>query len=249
MQIGDGMDLAIDIGNTHIKYGLFRGDHLLTSGIFSTISHQRLLAFAAFHRVKNLIVSSVRQENPINILRARKYFHTVIELSASTPLPIKITYQSKDTLGKDRIAAAVGASVLFPDREKLIIDAGSAITIDLVSRRNEFLGGNISPGLQMRFRALHDFTNKLPLVTQQNPVPFMGTRTQEAIASGVQNGIVFEINHYIEKFKARHPKIAIIITGGDMKFFDNKLKYPIFAESNLVLIGLSKILKFNLYAH
>ena len=249
MQIADGMDLALDIGNTHIKYGIFRGDHLFASGIFSSVSHQRLLAFAAFHRVKNLIISSVRQENPVNLLRARKYFHTVMELSASTPLPINITYQSKETLGKDRIAAAVGASCLFPDREKLVIDAGSAITIDFVSHQNEFLGGNISPGLHMRFRALHHYTNKLPLVTKQNQVPLLGTHTQEAIASGVQNGIVFELNHYIEKFKARHPKIAIIITGGDMKFFDNKLKYPIFAESNLVLIGLSKILKFNLYAH
>jgi len=172
-----------------------------------------------------------------------------MEFSSQTPIPIENLYKTPDTLGKDRLAGVTGGQSLFPGRPLLVIDAGTAITYDFLNAAGQYQGGNISPGLTMRLGALHKYTRRLPRVQPRRQTPVMADNTVEAIAAGVQNGIIYEMNQYIEHFTNQYPGLITILTGGDSFFFDNKLKYPIFVEPNLILIGLNKILKYNLYAH
>ena len=148
-------------------------------------------------------------------------------------------------MGKDRIAAMVGAFDLYPDTNVLVIDAGTAITYDLLNDKGRYLGGNISPGLEMRYKALHRFTDKLPLVNQGNMEQLYGQTTEEAIRAGVQHGIVFEADKAIDTFKEFYNNLKVIITGGDAKFFDKKLKNSFFVHFNLTALGLNRILEHN----
>ena len=191
----------------------------------------------------------VKGDTPPGAEQLKHHLDHYIELTSRTELPIKNLYQTPETLGKDRIAGATGGISLFPGNNILVIDAGTAITFDFINKKEEYIGGNISPGLSMRYRALHQFTNQLPLLQKEDDIGMLGENTKKAIIRGVQNGIVFEMNHYIENLSLEHENLKTILTGGDSNFFDNKLKYPIFVESDLVLIGLNKILKYNIYAH
>jgi type III pantothenate kinase len=241
------MELAVDIGNTFIKAGIFQNDRLFEILKLKSLNYQRLLSFAFSHSVKDIIISSVRKEHPFNNSRFRKFFRHIIELDAQTKLPITNLYKTPETLGKDRLAGVIGAQTIFPENNVLVIDMGSAITFDFINDKNEYYGGNISPGLSMRYKALHDFTSRLPKLIPANKTELLGKTTVEAIHSGVQNGIIFEIEKYIETLKKQHTGLKIILTGGDSNFFDNKLNYTIFVESNLILKGLQRILKYNIY--
>jgi len=196
-----------------------------------------------------MIVSSVKGFNIPGTKRLKRLLDHYMVLSAKTNLPLINLYQTPETLGKDRLAAVIGGISLFPGSNVLVIDAGTAITFDFINKQKEYLGGNISPGLSMRYQALHQFTKQLPLLQKEEDFELLGENTKKAIIRGVQNGIVFEINHYIESLSVKNGNITTILTGGDSNFFDNKLKYPIFVESDLVLMGLNKILKYNIYAH
>ena len=169
-----------------------------------------------------------------------------MELTAATPVPINNLYKTPETLGKDRLAAVVGAHSLFPDKDVLVFDAGTALTIDFIDKEGNYRGGNISPGLNMRFRALHEYTQKLFLQSQSDDYQFVGNDSASAITSGVQNGIIFEIDCYIDHFVKQFPKLVTILTGGDVNFLVDKIKRYIFAEPNLVFIGLMKIIEFNI---
>lgn len=170
----------------------------------------------------------------------------IIFLNSKTLLPIKNSYQTPETLGSDRIAGAVGAWKHFKKGPVLSIDVGTCITFDLVNEESAYCGGAISPGLQMRFKALYDNTDGLPLIKMSGETPLIGTSTADSIKSGVVNGIVAEIDGMIEKYQAVFPDIQCIITGGDGDFFAKRLKNPIFASPNLVLVGLNEILDYNL---
>jgi len=196
-------------------------------------------------QLNQAILSSVKPVEEELIQFLSKNFELFIELDQHTPLPIENLYETPETLGKDRIAAAVGANELFPRQNVLIIDAGTAITYDVVSEKNEFLGGNISPGLQMRFKALNQFTGKLPLINYSDEFQLIGRNTEEAIRAGVQNGILYEIERTIETFNRNYENLQIVMTGGDSIFFDKKLNYSIFVHFNLTLIGLNRILEHN----
>ena len=163
----------------------------------------------------------------------------------NTRLPFKNLYLDKETLGFDRIAAAAGAQALFPGENIIIIDAGTAITIDVVTKEGQFIGGNISPGVDMRFKALNEFTSKLPLVKIEGETGITAKTTEDAIRFGVFNGIKYEMDGYIDAFNQIYENLKVILTGGDHKYFDKKLKNSIFADSNLTLKGLNKILQFN----
>ena len=169
-----------------------------------------------------------------------------MELTASTPIPVCNMYKTPESLGNDRLAAIIGAYSLFPGRDVLVFDAGTALTIDFLDKDGNYHGGNISPGLNMRFRALHDYTKKLFLQTQTDDFQTLGDTTASAIVSGVQNGMIFEMNNYINHFVEKYPDLITILTGGDVNFFVNKINSCIFAAPNLVFIGLEKIIKFNL---
>jgi type III pantothenate kinase len=240
------MNLIIDIGNSRTKFSLFnRGEVLITVPVDEFLPEHIQVLKDEHPSLNKAILSSVK-EFPENLAEAlQNNFDTFIELTHETSLPIENHYLSKETLGKDRIAAAVGANDLYPNTNLLIIDAGTAITYDFVNDKNQYLGGNIAPGLEMRFKSLHHFTNKLPLVKTENLNKLFGTTTEEAILAGVQNGFVYEVEKTIEMFKVFYGNLKVIITGGDANFFDKKLKYPFFVRFNLVALGLNRILEYN----
>jgi type III pantothenate kinase len=209
-----------------------------------TVNHLKMLK-DEHPQMKQAILSSVKTVDLEILQFLTGNFDFFIELDHRTELPIENLYETPETLGKDRLAAAVGANELFPDQNLLIIDAGTAITYDLVSEKNQFVGGNISPGLQMRFNALNHFTGKLPLVSYSNEFQSIGKNTTDAIRAGVQNGILFEIDRTIDLFSRNYQNLQIVMTGGDSIFFDKKLNYSIFVHFNITLIGLNRILEHN----
>lgn len=196
-------------------------------------------------QLKKAILSSVKPYDEELKRILSEEFDQFLELDHQTELPIENLYETPETLGKDRIAAAVGANELFPGQNLLIIDAGTAITYDLVSEKNQFIGGNISPGLEMRFKALNHFTGKLPLISYSDEFELIGRNTTDAIRAGVQNGILYEMGQNIDFFNKNYRNLHIIMTGGDANFFDKKLNYSIFVHFNLTLIGLNRILEHN----
>jgi type III pantothenate kinase len=240
------INLVIDIGNSRTKIALFNQHDLMFSVPIDhlTVDHLKMLK-NEHPQLTKAILSSVRARNEALNHYLAKNFDFFIELDHQTKLPIENLYESTETLGKDRLAAAVGANELFPDQNLLIIDAGTAITYDLVSENNQFLGGNISPGLEMRFKALNHFTGRLPLVSYSDDFQDIGRNTTDAIRAGVQNGMLFEIGQTIDLFNRNYQNLQIIMTGGDSNFFDKKLNYSIFVHFNLTLIGLNRILEHN----
>lgn len=171
-------------------------------------------------------------------------FHINI-LDASTPIPIKNCYKTPQTLGTDRLAVAVAAAIQFPKKDVLIIDSGTCITFELVTALGEYLGGNISPGINMRLKALNHDTGQLPLEESKGNIPDLGYNTETAIRSGVINGIKYEIEGYIHSLRKKYPSLLILLTGGNHFNFDSQLKSDIFADKFLVLRGLNYILRYN----
>jgi type III pantothenate kinase len=242
------LDLALDIGNTFVKAGIFEEDRLLETFRFEHLQLDDIDDMADQYNLANVIVSSVKgEEIPVREQLKRRFGH-YLELTHATALPIKNLYESPQTLGNDRIAAVVGGNTLYPSSNLLVIDAGTAITFDLLTKDGSYLGGNISPGLKLRFESLHRSTRQLPLMQPREGFGLLGKNTNDALVCGVQNGIIFEMNHYIKNLKDQYTRLTTILTGGDSNFFDNKLNYPIFVEPNLILFGLNEILKYNVYA-
>lgn len=169
----------------------------------------------------------------------------LMKLTYQTPLPIKNLYETPQTLGCDRLAAVVGAVTLQPGRDILIIDAGTCITYELVDANSFYYGGNISPGLGMRLKALNHYTGKLPLVQPEGCMPMIGKDTETAIRAGVKKGIEYEIEGYIRNLRYKYPELLVFLTGGDDFSFDTNLKNCIFADKFLVLKGLNRILDYN----
>jgi len=238
--------LALDIGNTAVKYGCFEADTLVESATGQTPEQ----VWAAVQRLQPLhvILASVAEATGAWAEELRKLvLGQILEfVPATTPLPIGNAYATPHTLGADRLAAAVGAACLLPGRSVMIIDAGTAIKCDLVTADGVFRGGSISPGLAMRFQALHTFTGRLPLIAKpEDPaatVPLTGADTQAAIRSGVLNGAAAEVRGMLAEYEAQFPDLAVLVAGGDAGFFRTRLKRPIFVVPELVLMGLHRIL-------
>ena len=237
------MNLIIDAGNSRIKVALFERSRMvefIRMAHWDLIKISRMLASAPF--LESGILSAVR-EVPAEIMElVRHRLHPLHILAPDMPLPIGMEYKTPETLGKDRIAAAVGAWDRFRDSNLLVIDAGTALTMDLVSEEGRFLGGNISPGMRMRFKALHEYTRQLPLVEPLDEVPIIGKTTEEAIRAGVIRGMVYEVDNYINSLKNKYNGLRVIITGGDAQRLMKKLKNTIFVDQYLVLNGLNRIL-------
>ena len=242
------LNLALDIGNTAVKAGIFEQDTLVKALRFSRFNHEQITNLVSQYGIDRVIYSSVREKDIPAISAFSGHVKTLLELTPQTPLPIDNRYETPHSLGNDRLAGVVGGQALFPNTPLLVIDAGTALTIDFLDESGSYLGGNISPGLALRFESLHQATGRLPKVDPQENLPLLGKNTRQAIAAGVQNGIIYEINQYMHSFAQAHGSVKVLLTGGDCNFFDNKLNYPIFVEPNLVLIGLNKILKYNIYA-
>jgi len=240
------MNLAIDIGNSFVKMAVIEGGQVIDTFKSEAASVGELEAvLAACPDVTAAVMASARGEQAAleTFLQAR--LKRYLRFDSSVAVPIRNLYETPETLGPDRLAAAVGANTLYPNTNVLIVDFGTAITIDMVSEKNEFLGGNISPGAAIRFRALHEFTQKLPQRTLTEDTNLLGRNSFEAIESGVINGIVYEIEGYIERLKEKYADFRIIFTGGEGNFFAKRLKNPIFATYDLVAYGLNRILEYH----
>jgi len=235
------INASIDFGNTRIKIGLFHNQEFLDVFRVGTLSEAAELLKAK--SVQNAIVSSVTLSNS-EISQGLNFLQSLLFLDYKTPLPIKNNYKTPTTLGYDRMAAAVGANLRFPDQNCLLIDIGTAIKYDLVSDQNAFEGGIISPGRRVRFSALHTFTKKLPLLDTVEIPELIGDSTESCMTSGVMNGIAAEINGIIDEY-IKKLKLTVLICGGDAPYFETKIKYPTFAAPNLVLEGLNRILQYN----
>jgi type III pantothenate kinase len=239
------MELILDFGNTHKKLALFEAGRLALVLNHPVITRDIIAQFVETHPgITSCILSSVIQ-HPADI---PEYLHQAmkfIDLDENTPVPVLNRYATAGTLGKDRLAAAVAGAAKFPGENVLVICAGTALTFDFVNNRGEYLGGSISPGMQMRFNALHTFTDKLPLLSYQEPAGLTGSDTRASILSGVINGIVAEIDGIAHDYQEINPGIKIILSGGDLNYFVKRLKISIFALPNIVIHGLQQILSFN----
>ncbi|MDR1683000.1 MAG: type III pantothenate kinase [Candidatus Symbiothrix sp.] len=238
------MNLVIDQGNSSVKVALFEQDNLLKAGQWEHWSPDSFYNWLEGNLPDAVILSSVQKTDEYLNQFLNDTFCVFYQLTYKFPVPLKIDYQSPETLGMDRIAAAVGAWQQQPNRNLLIIDIGTAITIDYVSPSGIYRGGNISPGPELRFKALHQFTGQLPLIEEEGETPLLGFDTATAIRSGVMNGIERELNSYIEEFQKNEP-VFTFLTGGYAFYFESKLKNTIFADENLVLKGLNAIIQYN----
>ena len=241
------MNLAIDIGNTLAK--------------LAVIDDGQMVDFQKTEKIDSAFIERLLEENPeidaaiiVSTGESGSEWQQMLEkrmkrfvrFNAETPIPIENGYETPQTLGLDRLAAAVAANALYPNSNVVIVDFGTAITVDFVSAEGKFLGGNISPGAATRFKALHHFTKRLPLCElDEDSVCLLGNSTLTAIESGVVNGIVYEIEGYIRDLQQRYNNLRIIFTGGESDFFAKRLKNTIFATYDLVAYGLNRILEYN----
>ncbi len=238
------MNLAIDIGNSFYKLGIFDGDHKVFVTRTPELTIDFLNELNLKYNIEKLIYSSVKGNDKVLESLNSKIDIIVLEVSAGCNLPFSIEYLSPDTLGSDRLAAVAGAYNKFKDRNVLIIDAGTAVTYDLLLAKGVYKGGNISPGLSMRFKALNTFTGKLPLVIPDYKYDMIGNNTVEAIRTGVQQGLIFEINEYIRTFEKEHTECKIILTGGDSEYLKDKINHQLIYMPDIVIDGLNYILEY-----
>ncbi|MDZ7742556.1 MAG: type III pantothenate kinase [Bacteroidota bacterium] len=244
------MKLVLDFGNTLKKFALFEGNKLVKLEKLSS-GEEDLEAFTRYFlrtfsisKPHSVILSSV-----VNYPESFDHYlssnFSLLKFNQLTPLPYTMGYKSPETLGRDRMAVAAVASTLFRGKNVLAVVAGSCITYDFVDRDSVYHGGAISPGMQIRFRALHNFTDQLPLLEGRQNVDLIGTSTEESILSGVMNGIRAEVDATIDRYAGVYENLTVLLSGGDLNYFDKSLKNNIFAIPNLVLTGLNIILDFN----
>jgi type III pantothenate kinase len=241
----NALNLIIDIGNTAAKVALFDGGEMVEVLTESNQSLDCLEALCAKYPVEQGIVATVidLSERVLAALVALPF--PLLWLDSKTPLPVTNLYETPETLGYDRMAAVVGANEQYPRRDILVIDAGTCITYEFIDSKGQYHGGNISPGMQMRFKALNQFTGRLPLIDSNGRKLPMGRDTETAIRAGVLKGMEYEISGYIESMKHKYPELLVFLTGGDEFSFDSSVKSIIFADRFLVLKGLNRILNYN----
>lgn len=238
------MNLALDFGNTRIKWGIFDESTLACSGFFLSEPDQTFLEALdnlSIHKTMYLATRNGASEWMSQWLPGMD----AVPLDDRIHIPLEINYQPPAALGKDRLAGAVGARFLFPGVPLLVIDMGTCITLDRLDEAGRFLGGNISPGIQMRLKALHTFTAKLPMEAAVLPADLLGCSTSDAIRNGAIRGTLLELEEWIRCFNVSQSNLQVILTGGDAHFFENYTNSKIFACSYLVLQGINELIRYN----
>ncbi len=236
--------LVIDIGNTYTKAAIFEQDELIYTEHYKTLDNNILDNFLATYPIDKALISSVKKTSEEWEAGLKKKTQ-LIYFNAGMTRGIHNHYRTPQTLGLDRLAAVIGANYLYPGKNNLVIDGGTCITYDWIDAGGNYFGGSISPGLKMRYKALNHYTSNLPIVDNDKILESnSGDDTETAILSGVQNGVKFELNGFIESYSKNKNELNIILTGGDSIFFDTLLKNSIFApcikiEPHLVLKGLN----------
>ena len=241
------MLLTIDVGNTRIKVAVFEHNKQLEYFIFDSEEALKNFEniFKKYSQLVKIILSSVGKldENVLNYIKSKASIDIV---SHQSKFPFKNLYATPETLGIDRMVLAAGATLQFPNQNRLVIDAGTCITYDYINAKDEYLGGAISPGLSIRYKSLNNYTSKLPLLTLNDDFEIIGDSTKNAIHSGVINGVIFEIEGFISQYSLKNQDLTIILTGGDADFLAKRLKNTIFANSNFLLESLNLLsLYFN----
>jgi type III pantothenate kinase len=241
------MILTVDVGNTRVKAAVFEGDTVLDCFVFGkdelAVNIEKILK--NFKTIIQMVVSSVGDVEKQSFLA----FESEVKvhfISNEDAFPFFNNYGTPKTLGVDRMVLAAGATLLYPNQNRLIIDAGTCVTYDFVDENNVYQGGAIAPGLRLRYEALHNFTAKLPLLTLESPESYVGKSTAASIHSGVVNGLVYEIDGFVDEYKAACTKIIIILTGGDAVFLAKRLKNTIFANSNFLLESLNQTFQYKI---
>ena len=241
------MLLAIDVGNTRIKGAVFEGDTLVENFVFPKEELRKKISIILkkFSKVEDLAVASVGNLSKNDFLDFGESLK-VHFFSNEDQFPFDNKYATPKTLGIDRAVLASGAVLQFPKQNRLVIDAGTCITYDFIDEDDNYLGGAISPGFRLRYEALHNFTAKLPLLTLENPGDFIGNSTDQSIHSGVVNGMIYEIDGFINQYKNKYSNFTIILTGGDTDFLAKRLKNTIFANSNFLLESLNHLFQYKI---
>ena len=234
------MLLTIDVGNSRIKVAVFEHNKQVDFFIFETNEALKNFEniFQKYSNLQKIILSSVGKldEEVVNFIKSQ--FQTEI-IDHKSKFPFTNLYATPETLGIDRMVLAAGATLIYPNQNKLIIDAGTCITYDFVNAENQYLGGAISPGIKIRYKSLNNYTSKLPLLTLSEDFEIIGNSTKSAIHSGVINGVIFEIEGFISQYSLKNQDLTIILTGGDAEFLAKRLKSTIFANSNFLLESLN----------
>ncbi|AWA29588.1 type III pantothenate kinase [Flavobacterium magnum] len=241
------MVLAIDAGNTRIKGAVFEEDTMITAVFFNAgdLKSEVWKLLDAYKSITDMVVASVRNLSQEDLLSFQDRVQVRI-ISHSDTFPFSNHYETPLTLGIDRMVLSAGAVLAFPKQHRLVIDAGTCITYDFINSDDQYLGGAISPGIRLRYAALHQYTAKLPLLERDTPLDFIGRSTQQSIHSGVVNGVVHEIDGFVRSYEHDYPNFTIILTGGDAVFLAKQLKNTIFANSNFLLESLNHIFQYTI---
>ena len=241
------MNLIIDVGNSFVKLAVFSKNKFKFKEVveIDMILEHIISIKNKYNKLTNAVVSSVGRLKDEDIKVIKELFDLLI-LDSKTKLPFANLYKTPKTLGVDRIALASASINQYPENNVLVIDAGTCITYDFINADNEYLGGAISPGLRMRYKALNNLTANLPLLDTKIANSIIGNSTEECIHSGVVTGVLKEIDGVIEQYEQKYSDLTVILTGGDANFLSKQLKSSIFANSNFLLEGLNFILQFNL---
>lgn len=245
------MNLVIDIGNTLVKASIFKENTLVEQCSGENVDWENLIAT---RNITHSLLCNVAGENTVleKLLESKTHF---TKLQATTLVPFTNLYKSPQTLGMDRVALVAGALHFYPNQNCLIADTGTCVTFDFVNRQHEYLGGSISPGLQMRLDAMHYFTKRLPKLVAEDVDDFNGISTETCMQSGAFFGLLEEIKGRIKLYNKRYGPTLALLCGGNAPVihkalladegFDNEGKKCIFAHPSLLLYGLNKILLFN----
>ena len=240
------MNLIIDIGNTSTKLAVFQRDKVLIAktieGFSLVIEVENLLK--EFTEIKRGFLSSVGFLSKDELKTLEKRLPMTV-LSSTLKLPFMVHYKTPNSIGADRLALMAAAATQYSEKNVLVIDAGSCITYDFIDSKNNYLGGAIAPGIQMRYKSLGDFTSSLPTLQKRVPKNSIGNSTHNSIHSGVINGVLYEIKGAINEYQNKYPDLTVILTGGDADFLCKQLKISIFANSDFLLEGLNFLLEYN----
>lgn len=241
------MVLAVDVGNTRIKAAVFESNTVLDNFVFDKkdLVGKLKKILEKFKDCSHLVVASVGKVEKKSFLVFEKNLK-IHFVTHEDVFPFVNKYQTPKTLGIDRMVLATGAILQYPKKNRLVIDAGTCITYDFINENDQYLGGAISPGLRLRYEALHDFTTKLPLLRLEKPESYIGNTTAEAMHSGVVNGVVYEIDGFIDEYLSNFENFIIILTGGDGDFLAKRLKNTIFANSNFLLESLNQTFQYKI---
>ena len=239
------MNLVIDIGNTAVKVYLFKNNEIIKREVLSENALIHYLKLIAIDDIRNIICSSVTKSYKDQLSKIFKNSNYFDFSDNNLKIPFTNNYETKKSLGQDRIGLISSAVLKFQDQNSLVIDMGTCITYDFIDSQNIYHGGAISPGIRMRYSSFSNYTSNLPLLKYQDITKIIGANTEESLHIGVNNGIVGEINQYINSLKKSHSKFNVIITGGDSIFLLNKIKNAIFADQDFLASGLNYIIKLN----